>query len=93
VLNMPEIQMAVLVGYPDKVLGAKTCLNVMLKQGKELSEEELKARFNENLANYKMPDLIKIQSDPLPMLPTGKPDKVTIRSDPLRELGLEDKSL
>jgi len=93
VLNMPEIQMAVLVGYPDKVLGAKTYLNVMLKPGKELSEDELRARFKENLANYKMPDLIKIQSDPLPMLPTGKPDKVTIRSNLLRELGLEDKSL
>ena len=93
VLNMSEIQMAVLVGYPDSVLGAKTCLSVMLKPEAALTEEDLRARFKENLANYKMPDIIKIQKSPLPMLPTGKPDKVTIRKNLLEELGIEDSSL
>lgn len=93
VLNMPEVQMAVLVGYPDKVFGAKTCLFIMLREGIKLSEEELRSRFKANMADYKMPDIIKIQSSPLPILPIGKADKVTIRKNLLKELGLEDSSL
>ena len=93
VMNMPEVSMAVLVGYPDNVLGAKTCLSVMLKEGKGLSEGEVRSRFSENLANYKMPDIIKIQSSPLPVLPSGKADKATIRKSLLKDLGLEDRSL
>ena len=92
-LNMPEVQMAVLVGYPDKMLGEKTCLYIMAKQGIELIEEELRARFKKNIADYKMPDMVKIQSSPLPMVPSGKADKMTIRKNLLGELGLEDSSL
>ena len=93
VMNMPEVNMAVLVGYPDNVLGAKTCLSVMVKEGKGLSEEEVRSRFSENLANYKMPDIIKIHSSPLPVLPSGKADKAAIRKSLLKDMGLEDRSL
>jgi len=92
-MNMPEVNMAVLVGYPDNVLGAKTCLSVMVKEGKELSEAEVRSRFSENLANYKMPDIIKIHSSPLPVLPSGKADKAAIRKSLLKDMGLEDRSL
>jgi len=93
VLNMSEVQMAVLIGYPDKVLGGKTFLNVMLKEGKVLTEAQVRSKFSEYMANYKMPDIIKIQSSPLPLLPTGKADKVAVRKTLLKEMGLDDVSL
>lgn len=93
VMNMSEVNMAVLVSYPDNVLGEKTCLIIVVKDKIELREEKIRLRFSENLANYKIPDIIKIQSSPLPLLPSGKADKLTVRTNLLKEMGIEDKAL
>ncbi|MBU1055955.1 MAG: acyl--CoA ligase [Proteobacteria bacterium] len=93
VMNMPEVNTAVLVSYPDNVLGEKTFLNIVVKDGIFLSEEDVRSRFSENLANYKKPDIIKIQSLPLPLLPSGKADKLTVRMNLLKDMGIEDRAL
>lgn len=86
-MNLPGVQNAVLVGYPDKVLGEKTCCYVVPKKDVTLTEEDIRKACKERLADYKMPDLIKIV-DSIPLLPSGKADKVTIRNNLLKELGL-----
>ncbi|MBA3037076.1 MAG: acyl--CoA ligase [Desulfobacterium sp.] len=93
VMNMPEVNTAVLVSYPDNVLGEKTFLNIVVKEGSILDDEGVRARFGENLANYKKPDIIRIQTSPLPQLPSGKMDKLTVRVNLLKEMGLEDRAL
>ncbi len=89
VMGLPKVESAVLVGFPDKVLGEKTCCYVIPKRGATLSEEELREAFRSNMADYKMPDIIKIV-DSVPLLPSGKPDRIQIRKKLLEELGLEE---
>ncbi len=86
-MNLYSVDNAVLIGYPDPILGEKTCLFICPKQGVVVKEEEIRRACRENLADYKNPDLIKIVNS-LPLLPSGKVDRITVRKQLFKELGL-----
>lgn len=67
----PAVQEAVVVGVPDPYRGETVKAFVVLKAGKEATEEELIEYCRKNLAAYKVPKLIEFRSE-LPKTNVGK---------------------
>ncbi len=66
-----SISEAAAVGVDDEKFGQRLKAFVVLNDGAELSEEDIKGYVKENLANYKVPREI-VFLDELPRNPTGK---------------------
>jgi long-chain acyl-CoA synthetase len=67
----PAVQEAAVIGVPDDNLGEEVGAAVVLKEGEELSADELKKYVKEEVAAYKYPRQIWFL-DELPKGPTGK---------------------
>jgi long-chain acyl-CoA synthetase len=67
----PAVQEAAVVGVPDEKMGEEVGAAVVLKQGEELSADELRSYLKGELAAYKYPRKIWFL-DELPKGPTGK---------------------
>src|SRR5207245_2504200 len=65
------IEEAAAVGVEDEKFGQRLKAFVVLHEGKELSEDEIKGYVKENLANYKVPREVVFVEE-LPRNPTGK---------------------
>jgi long-chain acyl-CoA synthetase len=67
----PAVQEAAVVGVPDDKMGEEVGAAIVLKQGEDCSEDDLKAYVKEQVAGYKYPRRIWFV-DELPKGPTGK---------------------
>jgi long-chain acyl-CoA synthetase len=67
----PAVQEAALVAVPDEKMGEEVGAAVVLKQGEEVSEDELRSYLKGQLAAYKYPRKVWFL-DELPKGPTGK---------------------
>jgi non-ribosomal peptide synthetase component E (peptide arylation enzyme) len=67
----PKILHAAIVGVPDPRLGERNCLCVIPRPGERLDLEEVVAFLRDDVAAYKLPEMIEIVAD-LPFTPTGK---------------------
>ncbi|MEA2427609.1 MAG: long-chain acyl-CoA synthetase [Thermoleophilaceae bacterium] len=67
----PAVQEAAVVAVPDDKMGEEVGAAVVLKQGKDLSEDELRDHVKSEVASYKYPRRIWFV-DELPKGPTGK---------------------
>ncbi len=67
----PAVREAAVVGVPHDELGEEVGAAVALKEGEELSEDELRDYVKENVAAYKYPRQVWFV-DELPKGPTGK---------------------
>jgi acyl-CoA synthetase (AMP-forming)/AMP-acid ligase II len=67
-------------GLPDERLGEVPVAVVHAKEGKRLSEQELRAFLEGRLARFKIPDRIIVEDAPLPKLGTGKIDRRALRA-------------
>jgi long-chain acyl-CoA synthetase len=67
----PAVQEAAVIGVPDEKMGEEVGAAVVLKDGEEVSEEDLRGFLKEELAAYKYPRRIWF-TDELPKGPTGK---------------------
>lgn len=67
----PSVQEAVVVGVPDPYRGETVKAYIVLKAGKEASEEEMIEYCRKNLAAYKVPKIIEFRSE-LPKTNVGK---------------------
>jgi fatty-acyl-CoA synthase len=66
-----SIEEAAALGVDDEKFGQRLKAFVVLHDGQELSEDEVKAYVKDNLANYKVPREV-VFLDELPRNPTGK---------------------
>ncbi len=82
VLTHPGVADAAAVGVPDSLRGEKVVLFVVLKEGKQLSQDELLAFCRERLAKYKVPKKIIIRNE-LPKTAVGKVLRRTLRDEAL----------
>ena len=67
----PKIQEAVVIGVPDAYRGETVKAFIVLKEGAECSEEELRAFMKEKLAPYKVPKIYEFRKE-LPKTAVGK---------------------
>src|SRR5207248_7042556 len=66
-----SIQEAAAIGVDDEKFGQRLKAFVVLKDGADMSEDDVKGYVKENLANYKVPREV-VFLDELPRNPTGK---------------------
>jgi fatty-acyl-CoA synthase len=78
-----SIQEAAAIGVDDEKFGQRLKAFVVLREGTELTEDDVRNYVKENLANYKVPREV-VFLDELPRNPTGK----VVKRD-LQELGSE----
>jgi non-ribosomal peptide synthetase component E (peptide arylation enzyme) len=67
----PKVLHAAIVGVPDPRLGERNCLCVIPRSGERLGLEEVVAFLRNDVATYKLPEMIEVFGE-LPFTPTGK---------------------
>jgi acyl-CoA synthetase (AMP-forming)/AMP-acid ligase II len=70
-LTHPAIAQAAVVGVPDDRFGEVASAHVVVKQGIELTPEQIVSWSRENMANYKVPRFVRICGE-LPINAAGK---------------------
>lgn len=84
----PGISHAQVIGVPDEKYGEEVMAWVKVKEGSQLTEEEIVAFCKKNIAYYKIPRYFRF-TDEFPLTVTGKVRKVQMREISIRELGLQ----
>ena len=77
-LRHPAVQEAAVVGMPHEKWGESPHAFVVLRDGAETTEDELKLHVRENLAHFKTPQWVSFV-DELPKTATGKVQKFVLR--------------
>ncbi len=84
----PSVLEVAVVGLPDSVLGEISCAVIILKEGLDVTEEEIKAYLKEKLVHYKIPDKVLFMKQ-LPMTASGKILKIELQNQLKTELKSE----
>lgn len=79
-----------MIGVPDQKYGEEVMAWIILKDGVQVSEDELKAYCKGQIATYKIPKYWKFVSE-FPTTVTGKVRKVEMRDISAKELGLTQR--
>lgn len=78
----PVIQEAVVVGVPDEYRGETVRAVIVLKEGKDLTEEDLISYCRKNMAAYKVPRIVEFRNQ-LPKTNIGKILRRKVREESL----------
>lgn len=78
----PKTLEAAVVGVPDPVFGEQVKAFVVLKEGCQSSEQEVREFCSRHLADYKVPKFVELLQEPLPRNPGGKVQKELLKSRP-----------
>ena len=70
-MDHPSIEQAVCFGYSDQLLGEDIASAIIIKEGKECTEEEVKNYAKNKLAKFKIPKKIFFVNE-IPKGATGK---------------------
>jgi Acyl-CoA synthetases (AMP-forming)/AMP-acid ligases II len=87
-LRHPGVQDAQVFGVPDAKYGEEVCAWVVPRRGHALTEQELRAFCQGQIAHYKVPRYVRIVEQ-FPLTATGKAQKFEMRKAMMAELGLE----
>jgi fatty-acyl-CoA synthase len=83
----PAVLDVAVVGVPDRKYGEEICACIRLREGMQLTGEEVREFCREQIAHYKVPRYVQCL-DTFPMTVTGKVQKYLLREHMSRELGL-----
>jgi fatty-acyl-CoA synthase len=81
----PKIQSVQVFGVPDEKYGEEVCAWIVVRPGEQLTEEEVRAYCQGQIAHYKVPRYIRFVED-MPMTVTGKVQKFIMRERMIEEL-------
>ncbi|WP_321802037.1 AMP-binding protein [Burkholderia sp. BCC1988] len=84
----PKIQSAQVFGVPDPKYGEELCAWIVLRADEQMTEDDVRAFCNGQIAHYKIPRYIRFV-DELPMTVTGKVQKFVMRDRMIEELKLD----
>jgi len=87
----PAIEDVQVIGVPDEKYGEELCAWVKLRQGGELTADDVRAYCTGKIAHYKVPRYVRFTSE-FPMTVTGKVQKFKMREVSITELGLQAAS-
>jgi fatty-acyl-CoA synthase len=76
------------IGVPSKKYGEEICACIVPKDGIELTEEEVKEYYKQNVAHYKIPSYVWFMND-FPMTASGKIQKVVLRERAVEKYNLQ----
>lgn len=79
VSELPQVDEVVVIAVPDDQFG-ETPLAIVHGAGGGIDPAAVIAHCREVLTAYKVPRYVAVEDDPLPRLPSGKIDKVTVRA-------------
>lgn len=85
----PKVSDVQVIGVPDKQYGEEIMAWVILKEGEESSEEEIKAYVRDHMAKHKTPRYVTFVEE-FPMNAAGKILKYKMRELAVEMLGLQD---
>ncbi len=77
---LPQVALAAVIGRPDPKWGERPILLVELRDGQELGDEALLAPLEGRVAPWWIPDAV-VRLPEIPLAPTGKIDKMRLRSE------------
>jgi len=83
----PDIQDAKVIGVPDPKYGEEVCAWIQLRDGAELTADDVRRFCKERIAYFKVPRYIRFVRA-FPMTVTGKVQKFRMREAMVEELGL-----
>jgi fatty-acyl-CoA synthase len=83
----PKIQSVQVFGVPDPKYGEEVCAWIVARPGEQITEEEVRAFCQGQIAHYKIPRYVRFV-DELPMTVTGKVQKFVMRARMIDELKL-----
>ena len=87
------VQDVQVIGVPSKKFGEEVMACIILKDGYQVTEEEMTAFIAKNMSRHKVPSYIKFV-DSFPMTASGKIQKYKMREQAIQELNLgEDASI
>lgn len=75
----PAVKECAVIGLPDEFWGETVHAEIVLNPGKEASAEELIEYCRERIAHYKCPRSVTFHTEPLPLTPVSKIDKIALR--------------
>ncbi len=84
----PEVKDVQVIGVPDEQYGEEIMACIVLKEGSEMTVEEMRKYILDHMARHKVPKYIKFV-DGFPMNAAGKILKYKMREDAIKELGLQ----
>jgi fatty-acyl-CoA synthase len=84
----PKIKEVQVIGVPDPKFGEELMAWIQPADGEQLTEAEVKAFCQGQIARYKVPRYVKFV-DSFPMTVTGKIQKFVMRQQSIDELGLD----
>jgi fatty-acyl-CoA synthase len=82
----PKIGNVQCVGVPDAKYGEELCACIVLRDGEEATEPEIRAFCDGRIARYKIPRYVRFMTG-FPMTVTGKVAKYLLREQIARDLG------
>jgi fatty-acyl-CoA synthase len=85
----PDISDVQVIGVPDERYGETVCAWIVLKNGADLDEDELKEFCRGKIARFKVPQYIRFVES-FPMTVTGKVQKFRMREVEIEERGLAE---
>ncbi|ONI87916.1 2,3-dihydroxybenzoate-AMP ligase [Actinosynnema sp. ALI-1.44] len=78
-LELPQVRRAAVIAVPDRALGERVCLCVVLHDGQRLDLADVQRQFTtRGVARYKIPERLEVVPE-LPLTPIGKVDKNMLR--------------
>ena len=83
----PKISEVQVIGLPDVKYGEEVCAWIRLRDGHQVTEEEVREYCRGQIASYKIPRYIRFTTE-FPMTVTGKMQKFRMREISIEELGL-----
>jgi long-chain acyl-CoA synthetase len=83
----PGVGEVAVVGVPDTMMGEKVGAVIVPAPGSELDVDVVVARAREQLADFKVPQFVRVRSEPLPRNPGGKVLKAELREGDWEPVG------
>jgi fatty-acyl-CoA synthase len=85
----PKIRDVQVIGVPSKQYGEEVMACIILKDGEEMTEEEVKAYVKSHMARHKTPSYVRFM-DSFPVTASGKIQKYKLREDAIDILKLHE---